>query len=527
MSVNINKTRIASKRNHLPALKFLGGNFCMALTLLMLVACHERHPHELRRYIQGVNNRAPKQAEVLPALNLSAKISLSEKLQGRNPFDPVQKAEGLEGLIVNKLSKENHITLNFKDIQVRSVLQLLSEFSHMNMVISDSVVGNITLCLNEVTWEQALDIIVTTQGLDKRQRGNVLLIDKVGSLIARENISLTEAQALKKIAPLHSALLQINYAKAADLAVMLKDQSNRLLSEKGAVSVDARTNTLWLQDTDDKIKEIRGFIKRLDIPIKQVVIEARIVDLVKNCEDDLGVRWGISKPQLVSGTLAGANQFKQGILPVLAERLNQDFAALPLAGLAPPASIGLAIAKLGNGILLDLELSALESEGRAEIIARPRLMTTNQQSAMIQSGEDIPYQQATSSGATAVAFKKAVLSLKVTPQITPDGQLLMDLLITQDSNSLQRVNGVPIVTTKSIQTNVLVNNGQTIVLGGIYTRNKNDTMTRIPFLGGLPIVGRLFSRTQTTSNNEELLIFITPRIIANNHTKINKGFINS
>ena len=260
-------------------------------------------------------------------------------------------------------------------------------------------------------------------------------------------------------------------------------------------------------------------MKRLDIPVKQVVIEARIVDVTKQCEDDLGISWGISKPTHLSGTLAGANQLAQGVAPAnvtpLADRLNLDLAALPTSGLQP-ASVGIALAKLGGGVLLDLELSALESVGNAEIIASPRLMTTNQQSALIESGQDIPYQQATSSGATAVAFKKAVLSLKVTPQITPDGKLLMDLLITQDADSGQRVQGVPIILTKSIQTNVLVNNGQTIVLGGIYKADKNNSIVRIPFLGGLPLVGHLFSRTQITSDNEELLIFITPRIIANN-----------
>ena len=492
------------------------------LLLYSIMVCKAAELPEIDSSIKNIQNRSEQSINILSDDKLLQKMSNFENTVQRNPFDPVIKEPEYGELTVNKTDKGKHITLNFKDIKLRAVLQLLAEFSHMNLVVSDSVVGNITLCLNDVTSDEALDVILTTQGLDKRQRGGVWLIDKASALVARENATLIEQEALQKLTPLHAELLQINYAKAADLGAMLKDKSNLLLSQRGGVSVDVRTNTLWLQETEEKIKEIRAFVHRLDVPIQQVIIEARIVDLVKTCEDDLGVRWGVSKPGLLSGTLVGANQLKQGILPVIAERLNQDFAALPLAGLGAPASIGLAIAKLGDGILLDLELSALESEGRAEIIARPRLMTTNQQSAMIHSGEDIPYQQSTSSGATAVAFKKAVLSLKVTPQITPDGQLLMELLITQDSNSLQRVNGVPIVTTKSIQTNVLVNNGQTIVLGGIYTRNKNDTMTRIPFLGGLPIVGRLFSRTQTTSNNEELLIFITPRIMPNNHSKKKK-----
>ena len=411
------------------------------------------------------------------------------------------------------------ISLNFQDIPLRSVLQLLADFTGVNIVVSDAVTGNITLRLNDVPWDQALDIILTTQGLDKRQMGNVMLIDKATAFVARENQALKEQQAAKKLAPVRSDLLQINYAKAADIATMLKDKSNSLLSDRGTLSVDTRTNTIWLQDTGAQIEEIRELVKQLDVPVKQVMIEARIVEMTKDCELDLGVRWGVSKPTHLSGTLAGANQLAQGVAPAdvtpLAQRLNLDLVALPLDALQP-ASVGIALAKLGNGVLLDMELSALESMGRTEIIASPRLMTTNQQSAVIESGKDIPYQQATSSGATAVAFKKAVLSLKVTPQITPDGKLLMDLLITQDADSLERVQGVPIILTKSIQTNVLVNNGQTIVLGGIYKKDKNNSITRIPFLGGLPVVGHLFSRTHMATNNNELLIFITPRIMTNN-----------
>ena len=431
---------------------------------------------------------------------------------------PLTADEMQQEKLKKKLFIGKRISLNFQDIQVRAVLQLLADFTGVNIVVSDAVTGNITLRLNDVPWDQALDIILTTQGLDKRQLGNVMLIDKATAFAARETEQLKETLAAKKLAPVRSDLMQINYAKASDIATMLKDKSNSLLSERGTVSVDSRTNTIWLQDTDAQIEVVRALVKQLDIPVKQVVIEARIVDMTKQCEQDLGISWGVSKPKHLSGTLAGANQLAQGIAPAnvtpLAERLNVDLAALPIVG--TPASIGLALAKLGDGVLLDLELSALESMGNAEIIASPRLMTTDRQSAVIASGEDIPYQQATSSGATAVAFKKAVLSLKVTPQITPDGKLLMDLLINQDANSGQSVNGVPIILTKSIQTNVLVNNGQTIVLGGIYTQNKNNSVTRVPFLGGLPFVGHLFSRTQTTSNNEELLIFITPRIITNN-----------
>lgn len=426
-----------------------------------------------------------------------------------------------EEMQAEKLKKKvftgKRISLNFQDIQVRAVLQLLAEFTGINVVVSNRVTGSITLRLNDVPWDQALDIILTTQGLDKRQMGNVMLIDKTDAFTTRENEELAAQQAAKKLAPIRSELLQINYAKAADIATMLKDKDTSLLSERGTLSVDTRTNTIWLQDTGAQIDEIRELVKKLDIPVKQVLIEARIVNVTKDCAEDIGVKFGVSKPTHLSGTLEGANELAGGNpaadVPI-AQRLNVDLGALPID--ASPGSIGIALAKLGGGVLLDLELSALETEGRAEIIASPRLMTTNQQAAVIESGEDIPYQEATSSGATAVAFKKAVLSLKVTPQITPDEKLLMDLQINQDSDSGRRVQGVPIILTKAIETSVLVNNGQTIVLGGIYKQDKNNSVTRVPFLGKIPVVGNLFTRSQARLSNEELLIFITPRIITNN-----------
>lgn len=429
---------------------------------------------------------------------------------------PLSAEEIQAAKLKKKVFMGKRISFNFQDIPVRSVLQLIADFTGMNIVVSDKVTGSMTLRLNEVPWDQALDIILTTQGLDKRQQGNVMLIDTAAALSARENEALKEAESLKKLAPLRSELLQLNYAKATDMATMLKDKTNSLLSDRGALSVDVRTNTIWLQDTDEHIREVRELVKELDVPVRQVSIEARIVNMTKNCEEDIGVRWGISKPPHLSGTLEGANQLAQGVPPAnvvpFTDRLNLDLAAITSTGIQP-ASVGLALAKLGDNVLLDLELSAMESQGQAEIIASPRLMTTNQQPAQISSGEDIPYQEATSSGATAVAFKQAVLSLKVTPQITPDNRLLMDLEINQDEDSGQRVQGVPIITTKSIKTNALVNNGQTIVLGGIYQQNKNNTIDRIPFLGNMPFVGGLFSRKESTVKNQELLIFITPRII--------------
>lgn len=421
-----------------------------------------------------------------------------------------------------KLKKQvftgKRISLNFQNISIRAVLQLLADFTGINMVVSDKVQGDITLRLNDIPWDQALDIILTTQGLDKRRKGNVMLIDTKASMDKMEEEQLKSQQTIEKLEPIRSDLIQINYAKAADIAVLIKDKQNSLLSDRGKISVDARTNTIWIQDTGTKIEEVRELIKQLDIPVKQVLIEARIVEVTKDFSQDIGIRWGVSRPTHLSGTLEGANELARGTAPAnvvpLERRLNLDLAAAPLTG-ATPASVGIALAKLNDNILLDLELSALESEGRAELISSPRLITTNQQAAVIESGEEIPYQEATSSGATAVAFKKAVLSLKVTPQITPDGKILMDLQINQDTPSPQTFLGVPAIITKEIQTNVLVNNGQTIVLGGIYKQDKNKVINRIPFFGELPVVGILFSNRQITLKNEELLIFITPRIITN------------
>lgn len=435
--------------------------------------------------------------------------------------DEVQQAKLKKQVFTGK-----RISLNFQNINIRAVLQLLADFTGINMVVSDKVQGDITLRLNDTPWDQALDIILTTQGLDKRKAGNVMLIDTKASLDKKEEDELKSQQSIEKLEPIRSDLIQINYAKAADIAILIKDKQNSLLSPRGKISVDVRTNTLWIQDTGLKIEEVRDLIKQLDIAVKQVQIEARIVEVNKDFSQDLGIKWGISKPSHLSGTLAGANDMLPGANPAanplyplvnqvtpLSRRLNLDLAAAPTG--VNPASVGIALAKLGDGILLDLELSALESQGQAELISSPSIITTNQQPAVIESGKEIPYQESTSSGATAVAFKKAVLSLKVIPQITPDGKILMDLQINQDSDSGERVLGVPIILTKQIQTNVLVNNGQTIVLGGIYKQDKNRAIKRIPFLGELPVVGVLFSNKQVRIKNEELLIFITPRIITN------------
>jgi type IV pilus assembly protein PilQ len=409
------------------------------------------------------------------------------------------------------------ITLNFQDIKIRAVLQLLSELTGINMVASDSIQGSMTLRLSQVPWDEALDIILKTQGLAQRKIGNVMLIAPIDEMAAREKQELRASQEVADLSPVVSELININYATAADIAGLIQDKNNSLLSSRGHIATDTRTNTLWVQDTQKKIGEIKKVLEHLDRPVRQVLIEARVVTVNLDDEKDLGVRFGLTKKNFLSGDLDSANALSQGIAPQhipLAERLNMDFRAAPVVG--HPATIAVALARLGAGYLLDLELSALESEGHGNVISSPRLITADQQTARIESGEEIPYQESTSSGATNVAFKKAVLSLQVTPHITPDNKLILTLEVHQDTRGTTTVNGVPAIKTRQIQTNVLVDNGETIVLGGIYEQITTHSVERIPLMGDLPVVGRLFRNSQDMNKHSELLIFVTPKIIEKN-----------
>lgn len=412
------------------------------------------------------------------------------------------------------------LSLNFQDIAVRAVLQLLADFTGVNIVASDSVKGNITLRLNNVPWDEALAIILRTQGLAKRTVGNVIMIAPAEEVAAREKEELEAKKEVKELEPLTTELVTLNYAKAEEMATLLKDQTASLLTARGNVSIDERTNTLLIQDTPGSVTEARLLIQKLDIPVRQVLIEARIVNVDTDYEQNLGIRWGITRPTHLTGTLEGANDMQQNILndndPLLNvgvdSRLNVNLPAEVDTGIT--GSVGVALAKLKRKFLLDLEISALESEGVGELVSSPRLVTANQKEAYIEQGEEIPYQEATSSGATSVEFKKAVLALRVTPQITPDGKIIMDLKINQDRRSTQpEVLGVPAIDTQQIETQVLVDNGQTIVLGGVYQETKQHSVLRIPFLGSLPVVGNLFKSTEEMKERSELLIFITPKIV--------------
>ena len=403
------------------------------------------------------------------------------------------------------------LVLDFQDIPVRTVLQIIAEFNEFNLITSDTVTGNITLRLDGVPWDQALDIILKVKGLDKRMDGNILMVAPSDELAAREAKVLQAQQQFEQLTPLYSEYIQINYAKATDFANLIKNDDTSILSARGSVSVDERTNTLLLRDTVKSIENIKRMISILDIAVRQVVIEARMVTVKDNVGEELGIRWGVTSTDneySTSGSLAGAASANAGVAPAITDRLNVN---LPVVN--PAASLAFQVARLADGKILDLELSALEKENKGEIIASPRITTANQKEAYIEQGVEIPYQQASSSGATAVQFKKAVLSLTVTPHITPDDKIILDLVVTQDTVSSLSNGLAPAIDTQRIGTQVLVNNGETIVLGGIYQQSIISTISKVPILGDIPYLGWVFRNTNNFNEKKELLIFVTPRIV--------------
>ncbi len=428
------------------------------------------------------------------------------------------------------------LTLNFQDIETRAVLQLLADASGQNIVVSDSVTGSVTLRLQNVPWDQALDIVLRTKGLDKRRQDNVIIVAPADELAAREKADLAAKKDIQELAPLRSEYLQVNYAKAGDLSELIKSQGGSLLSERGSVAVDERTNTLLLQDTSDKLADIRRLVGTLDIPVRQVLIEARIVVVNDDFTRELGVRAGFTGIDvndggrglgMVSGSgeatdvgLSSAldNRANSGVVtpvqvPTGTGAANRYNVNLPVAN---PAG-RLAFMLLGSDYIVDLELSAAQAEGRGEIISSPRVITANQREASIEQGVEIPYQESASSGATTIQFKKAVLSLKVTPQITPDNRIILDLNVKKDSVGAVIVGSggvnVPSIDTREITTQVLVNDGQTVVLGGILETERRDTEKKVPWLGDVPGLGILFKQKSKTNNKDELLIFVTPKIL--------------
>jgi len=464
------------------------------------------------------------------------------------------------------------LTLNFQNIEVRSVLQIIAEFTSLNLVASDTVTGSITLRLDNVPWDQALEIILKAKGLDKRQEGNVLMVAPAAEIAEQERLQVEANKQLQELAPLETAFVRIKYADAGEIFELFTASStetgqsggggaregnatNTILSERGSAIVDERTNTIILTDTEEKINEFKRLIDEIDVPIKQVLIEARIVIANTDFNKELGVTWGLAGiDKLAGGTIGSAfgdktlgfSGRRSGLTPgagvaegfkysadeietddgpdgiagnaddVTTYTRNYDFGlgdslAVDLGVDNPTGSFSLGY--LTDNFLIDLELSALESDGFGEIVSQPKVLTGDKQQAVIKSGTEIAFQKATSSGATSVEFKEAVLQLEVTPQITPDNRIIMDLLVSQDSVGAFTPTGEPSIDITQIQTQALVGNGQTLVLGGIFQTEEVNGTEKVPLLGDLPFLGRLFRNDLRNIEKREILIFITPKII--------------
>jgi type IV pilus assembly protein PilQ len=422
------------------------------------------------------------------------------------------------------------LSLNFQNVEVRAVLNVIADFTDLNVITSDTVSGNITLRLKDVPWDQALDIILQTRGLDMRKTGNVIWIAPRDELATREKLALEAQQQITDLEQTRTEAFQMNYQKAADVQKLLSDPQQRMLSKRGSAVVDARTNTLFVQDVPSRLEEVRKLIAKIDVPVRQVMIEARIVEASDVFSKNLGARLGYNDfspaghrvlggnsprfhfggglsntgGQAAGGVQGGATSFIPGSLSV----------NMPAAGLNA-FNAGQFSFILFNSALtqfLNLEISALEADGKGKVIASPRVLTADQVEAVIEQGTEIPYQQATSSGATSVSFRKANLALKVKPQITPDGNIIMTLDVNKDEPGAVTPAGVQI-STKHVKTEVLVENGGTVVIGGIYLQRDRTDITRVPFFGDLPYVGFLFRNQATIANKDELLVFITPRIV--------------
>lgn len=406
------------------------------------------------------------------------------------------------------------LSLNFQDIEVRSVLQLIADFTNLNLVASDTVQGGITLRLQNVPWDQALDLVLKTKGLDKRKVGNVLLVAPADEIAARERQELESQKQIADLAPLRRELLQVNYAKAADIAKLFQSvtSAEAKANERGTITVDERTNNIIAYQTQDRLDELRRIVAQLDIPVRQVMIEARIVEANVDYDKSLGVRWGgsIQKGNWSSSGVTTGESTTTGTSGSTSS--NQSFVDLG----ASDNTSGIGIAYITDNILLDLELTAMEKTGNGEIVSQPKVVTSDKETAKILKGTEIPYQEASSSGATSVSFKEASLSLEVTPQITPDNRIIMEVKVTKDEpDYLNKVQDVPPIKKNEVNAKVLVNDGETIVIGGVFSNTQNKVVDKVPFLGDVPYLGRLFRRDVVSEEKSELLVFLTPRIMNN------------
>ncbi|GIZ12793.1 type IV pilus secretin PilQ [Pseudomonas sp. NCCP-436] len=440
------------------------------------------------------------------------------------------------------------LSLNFQDIDVRSVLQLIADFTDLNLVASDTVRGNITLRLQNVPWDQALDLVLKTKGLDQRKIGNVLMVAPADEIAAREQQELAVQKQVAELAPLRKDIIQLNYAKASDIAKLYEEGSSGTLKDdmRGSVIYDDRTNSLIVTLTQERIDELRRIVTQLDIPVRQVMIEARIVEANVDYDKALGVRWGgnlwagngnkwsawgkngnlnVADDPYSSGKPGDENYVPsrrvghfEGIPEV---PLNSPFVDLGAAG----ATSGIGIGFISNNVVLDLQLSAMEKTGAGEVVSQPKVVTSDKETAKILKGTEVPYQEASSSGATSTSFKEAALSLEVTPQITPDNRVLMEVKVTKDAPDFSvasSTGGIPAISKNEVNAKVLVADGETIVIGGVYSNTQSKSVDKVPFLGDLPFIGRVFKRDLVQDRKAELLVFLTPRIMNNQAIAVNR-----
>ncbi|MCW8276266.1 type IV pilus secretin PilQ family protein [Pseudomonas sp. PCH199] len=409
------------------------------------------------------------------------------------------------------------LSLNFQDIDVRSVLQLIADFTNLNLVASDTVQGGITLRLQNVPWDQALDLVLKTKGLDKRKIGNVLLVAPADEIAARERQELESQKQIAELAPLRRELLQVNYAKAADIAKLFQSvtSAEAKIDERGSITVDERTNNIIAYQTQDRLDELRRIVAQLDIPVRQVMIEARIVEANVDYDKSLGVRWGGSIQNKGNWNTSGVSNGANGSSTIGTPGSTSTNSPFVDLGAANNTS-GIGIAFITDNVLLDLELTAMEKTGNGEIVSQPKVVTSDKETAKILKGTEIPYQEASSSGATSVSFKEASLSLEVTPQITPDNRIIMEVKVTKDEpDYLNKVQDVPPIKKNEVNAKVLVNDGETIVIGGVFSNTQSKVVDKVPFLGDVPYLGRLFRRDVVSEKKSELLVFLTPRIMNN------------
>ncbi|HEX7046173.1 MAG TPA: type IV pilus secretin PilQ [Gammaproteobacteria bacterium] len=437
---------------------------------------------------------------------------------------PVEEEEVAEANREKEYTGER-LTLNFQDLEVRAFFSIIADLTGMNVVVSDSVTGNITLRLQNVPWDQAVDIVLRTKGLAMRQNGNVMLVAPAQELAAMERMELESRAQIQELEPLRSEFIQVNYAKAADLAALIEGSEDAsILSERGSVTLDERTNTLLVRDTAERLANIRQLVQTLDIPVQQVLIESRIVIANEDFNKELGIRLGYTNYNLTPDAdewalTSGSTSQNLGLVEDISqgnalEFLDPNRYNVNMPVTSPAGSIAFAV--LGNSYLVDLELSALQAEGRGEVVSSPRIVTANQHEAMIQQGVELPYQEASASGATTTQFKDAVLELRVTPQITPDDRIILDLAVKKDNlgeNVATPTGFIPTIDTRELTTQVLVNNGDTVVLGGVYETTRTQSVQKVPLLGDIPVIGALFRSKQQVADKRELLVFITPKIL--------------